>query len=80
MSEDLIVTEGISGVYHYHLSHASRFTRGLCGRQTMRTGLSLLQWGGRSDHLHETYCKKCEERAESFGVVLPKIFDSGDKK
>lgn len=67
---DLIVTEGTAGTYHYHLSHSDKFTRALCGKQTMKTGLAIAQWGTRSKHLGETYCKRCTERAENLGVKL----------
>lgn len=57
------VTEGVSSVWHYHISENGVFTRGLCGAHTMKTSMTLKQWGHRSEHIGESYCKKCEELA-----------------
>lgn len=59
---NLIVTEGVEGYWHYHLSHEQTFTKSLCGKQTMPTHLSLKQWGIVT-HLRERYCKDCKELA-----------------
>lgn len=58
-----IVTEGIEGHWHYHLSDADKYTRGLCGAPTMRTYLDLDRWG-RIAHLKERWCKECEKKRE----------------
>lgn len=38
---DLKITEGIAGIWHYHLSLLNHTTRSLCGAQTMRTSIPL---------------------------------------
>jgi hypothetical protein len=56
--DDIIITEGVSGYWFYHLSHIKTFTRSLCGELVMRTSLPLSEWG-KVGHLNERYCKKC---------------------
>lgn len=70
----LLVTEGVSGVWHYHLSLKEKHWRGLCDANTMLTSIPLDQWrqsGG--DHLPKryTYCDKCEAAARSLGITVP---------
>lgn len=67
----LIVTEGIAGVWSYHLSLADKFTVSLCGRQTMKTGLPLSAWGIKSKHIPESYCRVCAERGGMAPTVKP---------
>ncbi len=55
----LIITEGVEGYYVYHFSKPESFTRSLCGKPTMKTSLSMSQWG-QVGHLKERYCKECE--------------------
>ena len=55
----VIVTEGVEGYWHYHLSKPETFTRSLCGKQVMKTELPLSSWG-IVGHLKERYCKDCE--------------------
>lgn len=58
----LVVTEGISSMWHYHLSTADKRTRGLCGAQTMRTEIPLLDWKvpfGEHFPKRPTWCAKC---------------------
>jgi hypothetical protein len=67
-STKYVVTEGISGVYHYHLSPAAQggYVRGLCGAQTMSTAISVSSWGqSGGEHLAKryTYCKECQRLA-----------------
>jgi hypothetical protein len=61
-----IVTEGISGMWHYHLSKPAKFTRGLCGAQTMQTAIELADFGKSfGDHFPKkpTWCSKCKQLA-----------------
>lgn len=72
----LIVTEGVSGVYHYHLSLAEGrgFVRGLCGSPTMQTCIPLSDWGQKGgEHLPKryTYCKTCEKKAQEIKEKEP---------
>ena len=57
----LVVTEGISGVWHYHLSLETTKTVGLCGARTMSTSLPLSAWGRHipNYHIPEKFCAKC---------------------
>lgn len=61
-----IVTEGISGVWHYHLSDPKTFTRGLCGGQTMKTAIEAADFGKPfGDHFPKrpTWCVNCQQLA-----------------
>ena len=55
----LIVTESVHGNWYYHLSIHDKYTKGLCGANTMLTHLPTDMWGTKG-HLNERYCKKCE--------------------
>ena len=57
-SSELHVTEGVGGVWFYHLSVAETNARSLCGAQTMNTQIPLSSWGVRG-HLKEGWCAKC---------------------
>jgi hypothetical protein len=57
-----IVTEGIEGYWHYHLSLKNEFTKSLCGISTMQCSLPYLSYKlGIKTHLNEKYCQKCIE-------------------
>lgn len=61
-----IVTEGISGMWHYHLSDPKTFTRGLCGAKTMKTAIEAVDFGKSfGDHFPKrpTWCATCHELA-----------------
>ena len=53
-----IVTEGIEGTWHYHISREECFTRSLCNERVMRTNMQLKDWGIVT-HLKEKYCPEC---------------------
>jgi hypothetical protein len=55
------MTEGVSGLHHYHISKTNKRTIALCGAPTMPTNCNMDTWG-YSGHLGETYCKICERR------------------
>lgn len=57
-SEGLHITEGVAGVYSYHLSEVETNSRSLCGAQTMSTQIPIASWGVRG-HLNEKWCVKC---------------------
>jgi hypothetical protein len=57
-SEGLHITEGVGGVYFYHLSEVGTNARSLCGAQTMNTQIPVAAWGVRG-HLNEKWCAKC---------------------
>lgn len=63
MNRQLEVTEGVTGMWFYHISENGAFTRGLCGAHTMKTNMPLAQWGHVSKHIGERYCSKCAELA-----------------
>ena len=57
--ENIEVTEGLVGCWHYHLSKSGSRGTPLCGKEmTMPTNLPITLWGTVT-HLHETYCKDC---------------------
>jgi len=58
----VVMTEGIEGHWHYHLSVPSDTTKGLCGKQTMPCG-SLIDTWGYVGHLREKYCEECKRLA-----------------
>jgi hypothetical protein len=57
---NIVVTEGIGGTWHYHLSYDNKTSRSLCGEQVMPTNCSLNDWG-YIGHLKEKYCEKCKD-------------------
>jgi hypothetical protein len=61
LDENLKISEGISGVYFYHLSTAKHSERSLCGRRTMPTSIPIKAWGHYNGHLKERYCAECEK-------------------
>ena len=56
-----VVSEGVSGNHHYHISCSDNSIKSLCGMSTMWTSIALKDWGNQIDHLNETYCKKCKK-------------------
>jgi len=58
----LLVVEGVEGVFYYHLRVPGN--RGaLCGEsRVMQTSIPVDAWGYKS-HLHERYCPKCSQLA-----------------
>lgn len=59
----IVVSEGVSGVWHYHLSRDDRKTRGLCGAHTMPTAIPLDAWRmpfGEHFPKRPTWCENCE--------------------
>ncbi len=62
----LVITEGIAGMWHYHLSEAHRKTRSLCGARTMHTAMPLQDWNvpfGEHFPKRPTWCEKCDVAA-----------------
>lgn len=60
--DGLHVTEGVSGVWYYHLSQAGTNATALCGAKTMSTGVPMSAWGARG-HLSEKWCVTCASQA-----------------
>jgi hypothetical protein len=57
------VTEGVSGLWHYHLSEDDSKTKALCGATVMNTSTRLEDWGlayGEHFPKRPTYCKECD--------------------
>lgn len=68
--KQLRITEGISGVWHYHLSEVTERppTTALCGARVMATAMTLDQWAvpfGEHFPKRPTWCKECEKRREA---------------
>lgn len=58
------VTEGISGYWHYHLSHDNSPTYSLCGARVMPTEMPLDNWKvpfGEHFPKRPTFCKECDK-------------------
>jgi hypothetical protein len=55
----VVIAEGVSGTFYYHLAAAENTAQALCGAQTMPTLLDLDAWG-KTGHLNERWCKRCE--------------------
>lgn len=56
------VTEGISGMWHYHISEDSDTSRSLCGRLVMPTSIKIEDWAkpfGAHFPKQPTFCDKC---------------------
>ena len=57
----LRVTEGVSGLWHYHMSEPGKYV-GLCGAPTMNSALPISEWGqafGRHLPKAPTWCRIC---------------------
>lgn len=59
-AQGLVVSEGVSSVWHYHLSTPERTSIGICGAWTMPTSIRLDTWGFKPDHMPSSYCHRCE--------------------
>ena len=57
----LVVTEGVAGVWCYHLNDEKQKARALCGAWTMPTSIKLECWGKTPPNYHipESWCSKC---------------------
>lgn len=61
-SDELEVTEGSHGYWHYHLSTQASPYRGLCGAKVMHTSIRLADWGvpfGEHFPKRPTWCAEC---------------------
>jgi hypothetical protein len=68
---DLEISEGISGVWHYHLSPKGKATRGLCGARTMHTSIPLTGWKepfGEHFPKRPTWCEECDIKQHMEGA------------
>lgn len=77
MARDFRVSEGISGLWHYHLSNRNNPSEALCGARTMGTHIALDDWEkpfGAHFPKAPTWCKACAaSRGDYRGSV-----DGGD--
>lgn len=67
-----VITEGISGLWHYHLSESGKTTRGLCGARTMHTSIMRRDWRvpfGEHFPKRPTWCDKCEALEQRIGAT-----------
>lgn len=63
-----VVTEGISGYCHYHISTSDRTTRALCGAKTMQTDSNIADFGvpfGGHFPKRPTWCSECKKLYEA---------------
>lgn len=66
---DMLVTQGISGMAHHHLSVASKPGQSLCGAAVMQTPVRLAEWGHARDQDHPgkaTFCNFCAQQGAQF--------------
>ena len=61
--KNLIITEGVQGIWYYHLSYPETFTKSLCDKNTMRTSVSIENWGISGLNTPDKWCSKCEHIA-----------------
>lgn len=74
--QPLQITEGISGLWHYHLSinTPGGFVQGLCGARTMRTSMPLGDWKvpfGQHFPKQPTFCEVCDRLKTQHTVSDP---------
>ncbi len=63
---ELVVTEGSTGYWHYHLSRRVNVMRGLCGAPTLPTAIPLSAWGAPAEEglpKPPKYCDACARLA-----------------
>ena len=64
MSGPVVVTEGISGLWRYHLSPDGDPSFGLCGARTMASSIAVEDWGvpfGEHFPKRPTWCAICAD-------------------
>jgi len=63
------ITEGVMGMWHYHISFDDEPYRALCGAKVMGTSIPLDQWGkpfGEHFPKRPTYCSGCEKERTDY--------------
>ena len=71
MTADLQIVEGVESTWHYHLRRRDELLT-LCGLARARYMITLIPlrcWGMKSEHIPESYCKKCTELAPELKKV-----------
>lgn len=68
----LVITEGISSTFYFHLSKAEEPTMALCGAKTMPTMMGLSSWA-KTSHLNERWCSRCEVQSVNLQPVTDKV-------
>lgn len=69
--EKFMITEGVLGYWHYHISYSDTPSKSLCGKHTMVTSIPLRLWGIKVDHIPEKFCVECEKlRRENNETIL----------
>lgn len=75
---ELVISEGSTGFWHYHLSRRGNPIRGLCGAATLPTAMPVSAWGSPGEAglpKRPNYCEKCARiawpEAESGGAAPP---------
>lgn len=56
---ELVVVEGVSGVWHYHIAEVGHETTAICGAKTMPCAAPLSSWGFKPEHMRTSYCAEC---------------------
>jgi len=57
----LKIVEGVESTWHYHLSETGENAKpALCGnKNVMMTKIPFSNWGKKSTHIPESFCKEC---------------------
>jgi hypothetical protein len=71
-----VVTEGIEGRHHYHVSNVLNKAVALCGSKTMHTNIPMETWGQAADHLHAAWCGVCPRMSKK-GKQFPQPIGVG---
>lgn len=59
-AQDVVICEGVSGTWFFHLARAGAQTRSLCGKPVMSASVPM--WGCQpgNDRITYRWCKVCE--------------------
>lgn len=72
---ELVVTEGSTGYWYYHLSRRVNLMRALCSAPTLPTAIPLSAWGAPAEEglpKSPTYCQACAR------IAWPQPESAGD--
>lgn len=63
LGEKFQITEGVEGLWRYHISTKGKHSKSLCGQPTMITNMTFDGWGIKTD-VNERYCDECWKLAQ----------------
>ena len=59
-----IITEGVEGTWHYHISKNDNQSKSLCGETTIYSNMSFDDWGMKPTHIPYSFCNKCKKKMD----------------